>query len=271
MTAPRMARKSTEARRSRWLCFSVLLWVSVVPWCDVVHAFSFSVEPSRIELSIPPGKQRGKSVRINNRSEKPIHIRTYTQDVIFLPDGTSDFPDPGSTAWSAAKWVKVVPAEFDLPPGGMQEARVTVQLPEQASGGYYAMVFFETLPSYAEKGLGINFRIGALTQVTVPDTEAYQAKLANLTVPSPSSAIVELFNEGNVLIRPKGKIKLLDAREKRVAQLEFNPQRLGVLPTSLRQFSVELPALPPGTYRLRAEIDYGTRYLLIGEQTFSVP
>ncbi|PIQ84005.1 MAG: hypothetical protein COV75_04375 [Candidatus Omnitrophica bacterium CG11_big_fil_rev_8_21_14_0_20_63_9] len=243
---------------------------SVLLWCQQALAFSFSVEPSRIELSIPAGKQRGKTVRINNRSDKPIHIKAYVNDVIFLPDGTNDFPEPGSTAWSAAKWVKVIPSEFDIPAGGVQEARVSVQLPEGASGGYYAMVFFETLPTYTEKGLGVNFRIGALTQITVPKTEVYQAKIANLRVLSASSALVELFNDSNVLIRPSGRIKILDAREKRIAQVEFNPQRLGVLPKSVRQFSVELEPLPPGTYRLRAEIDYGTRYLLVGEQTFDV-
>ena len=62
------------------------------------QGFSFSVEPARIELSVPAGKQRGKSVTINNsRSDAPVHIKVYAQDIVFLPDGTNNFQSPGTT------------------------------------------------------------------------------------------------------------------------------------------------------------------------------
>lgn len=235
-----------------------------------VEAFSFSVEPSRIEVSVPAGKQRGKSVRVQNKSEKPVHLKTYVLDVVFLPDGTSDFPEPGSTPWSCATWLRVVPEELDLPPGGMQDVRVSLAAPADSRGGYYAMIFFETGPSYVESGLGINFRIGAFTQATIPNTEVYQAKLADLAVESSAEVRVGLFNEGNVLFRPKGKLKIVDASQKRVRQVDFNPQRVGVLPNTLRIFRTRLEPLPPGSYRVKAELDYGTKYLLVGERAFDV-
>ena len=237
----------------------------------VAEAFSFSIEPSRIELSIPAGKQRGKTVRIDNRkSEEPLHITVYAQDVVFLPDGTSEFAEPGSTTWSCARWVKVVPEEVDIPPGKSQEVRVSVAVPEGARGGYYAMVFFESRPSYVEKGLGINFRIGALTEVSIPKTEVYQAKLVQLAWPEPHEIQVEIYNEGNVLIRPKGTLKLFNAQKRKVAQLELNPQRLGILPKTARSFHVSVNSVEPGTYELRVEIDYGAPYLLVGERTIHV-
>lgn len=238
---------------------------------EPLFAFSFSVEPARIELTIPAGKQRGKTVRVNNaRADAPIHVKIYAQDVIFLPDGTNDFPAPGSTAWSCAKWVRAIPQELDIPAGKSQDVRISIAVPEGMQGGYYAMVFFETHPSYVEKGIGINFRIGALTQVTIPNTEMYQAKLADMTFPKMTETQIEIFNEGNVLIRPKGKVKIFNAAKKKVAQVEFNPMRLGILPKSLRKFPTALGTLAPGAYQLKAEIDYGTRYLLVGERQFEI-
>ena len=229
-------------------------------------AFSFSVEPSRIELEVPAGKQRGKTVRVDNsKSDQPLHIKIYAQDVIFLPDGTSEFPASGSTSWSCTQWVTVVPQEVDIPAGKIREVRVSVTAPEEAKGGYYAMVFFESSPSYLEKGVGINFRIGAFTQVTIPNTQVYQAKLADLSMGAQRGLQLALFNEGNVLIRPKGRVKVLNARREKVAHVEFNPQRLGVLPKTARMFHTTMGNLAAGDYHLRAEIDYGSRYLLVGE------
>ena len=255
--------------RMRAACAAMVVGVFGV--CESAHAFSFSVEPSRIELSVPAGKQRGKTVRVSSRSDRPVHLKMYVQDVVFLPDGTSDFPAPGSTAWSCAKWITIIPDELDIPPGKTQEVRVSVAVPPETRGGSYAMVFFESGPSYTEKGLGVNFRIGALTQVTVPNTEVYQAKLADLSVDSSRDVRVELFNEGNALIRPNGQLKVFDARNKKVWQQAFNIDRLGVLPKSPRSFHTTLGPLPKGSYRLKVEIDYGAKYLLGGERAFEIP
>jgi hypothetical protein len=229
-------------------------------------AYAFGVEPSRIELSISPGKQKGATVSINNvRSPEAIHIRIYAQDIMFLPDGTNDFLEAGSTEWSCSRWIKAVPEEIDIPAGHTATIRVSVAVPEGAKGGYYSMLFFES-GMVSPEGLGINFRIGALVDISVPNTEQQQAKLTNLAFDPSGEIAVDIFNEGNVLIRPKGKIRLLDARGKRVKQIEFNPNRLGILPKTLRKFSDRLENLPSrGKYTLKAEIDYGTKYLLVGE------
>ena len=235
-------------------------------------AFSFSVEPSRIELSIPAGKRRGKTVTVDNsKSDRPMHLKVYVQDVAYLPDGTNDFLPVGSTAWSCASWLQTTPTELDIPAGQTAEVRVSALVPAEARGGHYAIIFFETTPSYTEKGIGVNFRIGALVEITVPQTQVYQAKLVNLTWAPSQHIAVGLFNQGNVLVRPKGRLKILDHQGKVVVQQAFNPNRLGVLPGTTRQFDAPVEqALAPGSYRLRAEIDYETAQLLVGELAISV-
>lgn len=254
------------------LSWCLALGLSLTSALPSVWAFSFSVEPSRIELSVPAGKRRGKTVAVDNsKSDQPVHLKIYIQDVAYLPDGTNDFLPVGATAWSCASWLQMTPTELDIPAGRKSEIRVSALVPEGARGGHYAIVFFETGPSYTEKGIGVNFRIGALVEITVPNTETYQAKLANLTWTPSKHATVSVFNQGNTLVRPKGRLKIVDGQGKVVVQQAFNPNRLGVLPGTTRQFDAPVTAsLPPGAYRLRAEIDYESAQLLVGELAITV-
>jgi len=248
---------------------TILILLSLISsWVFInQEACAFSVEPARIELTIRAGRQKGKMVTIDNsKSDEPVHLKIYVQDIMYMPDGSYDFPDAGSTSWSCADWIKIIPEEIDIPARKKQRVRVSVSVPKETQGGYYSMVFFESSPTYIE-GLGINFRIGALTDVTVHKTALRKAELANMDFGKPDNIEIEIFNQGNVLLRPKGRIKILGAKGKRrIKQLKFNPQRLSILPNTLRKFSQKLDVpLDAGSYRIKAEIDYGTKYLLVGE------
>lgn len=236
-------------------------------------AFGFSVEPARVEVSIPAGKRRGKTLLIkNHRHDAAIHVTVYSRDVVYLPDGSQDFPEPGSTSWSCASWIQAVPAQLDIPPGSFREVRVSVTAPADATGGHYAVLFFETSPSYAEEGIGVNFRIGAIVEALIPGTEQRNVKLTDLSFHAPAKVQTNLFNDSNLLIRPGGHIKILNSAGKKLQQFEFNPMRLGILPGTSRTFTLEIPeTLATGRYQLRAELDYGTRHLLVGERAVDVP
>jgi len=246
----------------------ILLWCAAL----IAEAYAFSIEPGRIELAIPAGRQRGKTVTIDNRdSDESLHLKIYATDVIFLPDGTNDFPQAGATAWSCVKWVRVTPDEIDVPAKKTQTVRVNVTVPQGAQGGYYGMLFFESGMPSPTKGLNINFRVGGLVDVSVPGTEQFSAKVAHISLSSPKKIEVGIFNEGNVLVRPKGKVKIMDARGKRIKQIDFNPAGWGVLPRSLRKLYVDLDKpLTSGQYTIRVEINYGTKYLLVGESPVQV-
>lgn len=245
----------------------ILFWLFVFLIFSFQDAFSFSIEPARIELVIPAGRQKGKTILIDNsKADTPLHVRIYPQDIADLPDGTHDFLPIGSTDWSCSSWIKVVPEELDIPAGKAKSVRVSVEIPLSVRGGRYSTLFFEAGLPGQSKGIGVNLRIGAMVLVTVPGTENFKARLSNISFTPPRDIEVSIFNEGNVLLRPAGKIKILAAKGKRIKSLDFNPQKLSILPGSLRKFNLQLgEALPKGVYTLRAEIDFGEEYLLVGE------
>lgn len=232
------------------------------------NAFAFSVDPARIELEIAAGRQKGVMVSIDNReSQEPLHIKIYPQDIVYQPNGEYEYPAAGTTAWSCANWIKVTPSEIDIPAGKKASVRVSVTVPGGIKGGYYSMLFFESGTSYTAQGLGINFRIGALVGVSVANTQERMAELADFSFKAPNEIEVDIRNKGNVLIRPKGKIKIQDVSGKAKAkQVDFNLHAQSILPNTSRKFSIELDQpLLKGSYKIRAEIDYGTKKLLIGE------
>ena len=249
-------------------CTFTLLCAGELAW-----AFGFSVEPTRAELSVPAGQRRGQTLTVkNSKPDEAIHLRVYVRDVLYLPEGKIEFPPPGSTEWSCANWIQLVPEELDLPPGASRDVRVSVVAPPDATGGRYAMVFFESGASYATEGIGVNFRVGALIETVIRGTEQRQLELKDLGVASPSEVEASFFNDGNILVRPTGQIKIFDTSGKKVAQASFNSNKLGVFPKTLRKIVTKFdPPLPSGLYRLRVEVDYGVPMLLVGERSFKVP
>ena len=234
--------------------------------------FGFSVEPARAQLSVPAGKRRGQTLTVRNaKPDEAIHLTISVRDIVHLPDGTHDYPPAGSTEWSCANWMQVVPSEIEVPANSARDVRVSVTAPPDATGGHYAVVFFESGPSYAEEGISVNFRVGAIVEAVIRGTERVAASLKDVAFVEPSAIRVDLFNEGNVLIRPKGFIRVLGADGQKVRQLPFNSSLVGVLPRTLRSLStpIEEP-LPPGSYHVRVEVDYGAPTLLVGEHTFAV-
>lgn len=247
------------------LCACLGLWSAPAVW-----AFGFSVDPARVQVTVPSGKRRGQTLTVSNQKDTSVHLTVYVRDAIFLPDGTHEFPPPGSTDWSCAEWVQVIPKEFDVPAKSSQDVRVSVSVPEGATGGHYAMIFFESGPSYQEQGIGVNFRVGALVEAIVPGTEQYASSLKAFAFVPPNSFQTAIFNSGNALVRPAGFIKIFNVTGK-VQQALLNPNNVGILPNTLRSFMTELDSpLPPGNYQAKIEVDYGARTLLVGERAFRV-
>ena len=261
-----------HSRLPSW-CLGAALLSLILGGAPAVWAFGFSVDPARVEVSVPAGKRRGQTLSVRNaKTDASVHLTVYVRDVIFLPDGTHEFPPPNTTDWSCANWVDVIPKELDIPAKSSQDVRVSIAVPEGATGGHYAMIFFESGPSYAEQGIGVNFRVGALVEAIVPGTQQYAASLKEFAATPPASFQAAIFNGGNVLIRPAGLLKIFDGSGKKIRQVPSNPNNLGVLPNTLRSFPIQLDEpLPAGSYEAKIEVDYGARTLLVGERSFDVP
>ena len=246
------------------------------------YALKFNVDPSKLTFVIKEGERKRDYITVTNLDpESKIHVKGYVRDIIYLPDGSNDFPTAGSTPWSCADWVKFNPSEFDIATNGEQIVKLEVKVPPEAKGGHYGVVFFEVQPAREEKEAqsmaNVALRIGTLVLVNVKDTVIYNAKILHFTAKPDEkkggyTGVCSIQNNGNVLIKPAGTIRILNDKGEKLLERDVNPTKTGVLPNTSKEFSVlfENGKLEKGSYAVQAVIDYGGDVLLGGQTSISV-
>ena len=218
---------------------------------------------------------------VNYDQADPIHVKAYVNDLVYLPDGSNDFLSAGATPWSVNDWLKLSPTEFNIPAGEEVKVRYIAQIPKATQGGRYGVVFFEVSPPLnqlkGKTGAAINLRIGSIFLITVAGTERYSAELQDFVIGKPDAAgaftlFCNVRNNGNILVRPHGTIKIIDADQAQIAELQINQEKTGVLPGTNRQFSVQYNQgkITPGKYFAQIVLDYGGDVLLGGQAAFDV-
>lgn len=263
------------------LLFFALVISSTFIFIKHAEAIKLNIDPPRIEFSLKAGKTANSLVEVTNgEADVPLHMKVYIQDLIYLPDGTNDFVEPGTTPWSCAKWIKIRPVEFEIGPNQSQKVRFSIATPLGAKGGHYAIIFFEASPALIAGKRGasvdVSIRMGTIVMLTVPDTVFYKAKLTNFEVSDSddkdfSKIAVSVYNEGNALIRPIGKIKIEDESGNKIDEIDFNPKGGGVLPKTGREFAIKYKKpVSDGKYNAVITIDYGGEVLIGGQSKFTV-
>ncbi|MCG8429634.1 MAG: hypothetical protein MJA29_00445 [Candidatus Omnitrophica bacterium] len=186
------------------------------------YAATVQINPTKIRLAVSPGAVKSGVIEVKNPSEESLVVKTYVQDFRYTDerDGTKEFFTPGLTPTSCAEWISTSLNEFVIPPKGSQSISYTVRVPDDASGGHYAVLFFETLLSEPQMSdsayLGVVVRIGSLFFIEPEGTIKRQAELGDLLVTradnqEPFRVSMELTNTGNVDITTEASFALMDA------------------------------------------------------------
>ncbi len=198
---------------------------------SVSQAFAagISISPLKFEFDTLPGTESSGIIKVMNDTGKPVVLYATKEDFVAGDDaGTPTFVKPqeqGSDEFSLSNWIQVEDKNFTLAQGETREVRFSVKAPANAEpGGHYGAVFFSAAP---EKGqVSVVGRIGALVLVDVPgetkvsgnladfesgispDGKAFDPKADFSTFPIAFST--RFKNEGNVHLKPVGKIELID-------------------------------------------------------------
>ena len=270
-----------RSREMKIIIFLVSIFTALLLFQSSAYAVKMNIDPPRVEMSVLPGGEEGGYVTVLNYDEdEAIHVKAYVNDLVYLPDGSNDFLPKGSTPWTISDWIKIGPTEFDIAPGQEAKVRYVVNIPKGIEGGRYGVVFFEISPPLADlnrSSATVNIRLGSIFLVTVRGTEEYNVQLQDISVGNQAEdGSFEIYctvnNKGNVLARPTGPLKIIDASQAEVATLKLNAQKSGVLPGTGRRFSVKYDKdkLAPGEYFIQVILDYGGEDYLGGQIGFTV-
>lgn len=229
-------------------------------------ADSMRINPTKIRLVIAPGDAKSGTIEVENTFAAPISVKAVLEDWKYSQehDGTKEFMPPGTHPLSCAKWISVSPVEFDVPSLGTKRVNYTVRVPEGASGGHYAVLFFESLlsqPQLHGAAMGVMVRIGAIFYIEPEGTVTRNAEIANLSVKKESQAkplvvALEFKNTGNSDVTCAGTFHVIDKEGMVLARQDF--ERIYTLPGDTERVSAAWDEpLAVGVYDLVLTFDLG--------------
>jgi hypothetical protein len=104
-----------------------------------------AISPAVIEVKAAPGQAVATDITVSNPGTIGYRVSVYAWDM--WHDGRQRrYGPPGTFPQSLAQRFAASPAGFVLGPGQQQQVQITVDVPRDAQGGQYAVVFFEMAP-----------------------------------------------------------------------------------------------------------------------------
>ncbi len=231
------------------------------------EAAIIQVDPPKVFLKVPAGRSGSGKLTVRNPSEEAIKIKIYAQDWKYndLHDGTKVFFPLGTLPLSCANWISFSLSEIEIPADGQQDVYYTVKVPQDAAGGHYAVLFFESMvakPVPAGKvTLGLIVRLGAIFYVETAGNSTRTAEISNFSLKKPEKSKpleigLDLKNTGNTDIIAKGTLHLINKKGVIFVRSTLNKSYTLPEETARMTGSWKEP-LPKGIYDAILTIDIG--------------
>ena len=179
-------------------------------------------------------------------------------DVVGRPDGKLIITEAGSTPYSLEGMVSVQPSTLTLPAdGGLKSLRLSCMVPKSAKGGYYGRLLLKARSDVGEYVLEDVVPVDV--ELVVQGTVETAARIIDVDIVAADDKIVAsvaLVNNGNVMLRPTGEVKIQDMRleEVRAFKLPESP----VLPGGTVILQSSCPVVPEDKYSITILVDYGS-------------
>ena len=258
-----------------------LCWALAIGWPVTAAAFQARISRPVVQETLAAGGVATGRIEIENQGESPLSLAVYLEDWEYLEGGSGDkrFSPPGSSPWSASSWISFYPQRLEL--SGREKGAVdyTIRVPADASGGRYAVLFFESLLTRSQPdqtGVTVQYtgRLGVLFEVEVAGSVERAGEVTGLKIGRPDEdrplALSYSFsNTGNVAARPKAFFNITDETGRYFGRGEFN--QLYTFPGRSGSAKTEWTGnLPPGDYTVLLTVDLGENQALVSEQPLSV-
>ncbi|MCU0289602.1 MAG: DUF916 domain-containing protein, partial [Acidobacteria bacterium] len=224
----------------------------------------------------PKGQSYTDAIRVLNVGNAEVMVKAYISDFDFQVNGDILFPDAGTGRYPLADYIRLNPTSLQLEPGEERIVRFTITMPEDLTGEYHGIIFFQTQPKGVKspapgKQVLVSSRIGAGIYTAVKNTVIQSSEIPDIFFKQPNAAqdsnsqyVILFHNNGNMHLRPTGQLKIIDAAGKEVASTPVNENKTSVLRDSYRVFSGDFKkkfTFRDGSHKIVAQLDYGKEIL----------
>lgn len=225
------------------------------------------IEQGKVNLLVVQGERVSDSVTVHNTTGKTVRARIYWEDFAYQTpyDGAKKFAPAATLKSSLATWVQFSPRYIDLGPFAKAQIKYVIEVPSNARGGYYGVLFVEPQNkdiSDTDKGVRIITRVGSLFFVETGDRN----KKASLSDASINTGVFKarLTNEGDVILLPQSSYYIMDREGLLADRGELTKY---YLPPE-KSVDIQLPlakSLSPGDYTLVLTFDLQDGDVLVKE------
>lgn len=230
-------------------------------------AQSIAIAPAQVVQTFKPGVPFEIELSTNNSGTQPVQMSVEISDFWYDQKSDKTFPPSGTSPHSAANWIQFVPEHFEVAPGSAQKMKAIVTPPEDARGGYYAVLFVSSAPKLTdektEQGGAVftRMRLGCLVMLEAEKTQDYKVEFGDMkleppTATEPLTVHIPISNNSNTHIFPQPRLTVLDANRKLVGKADGDSKRF--LPG--QKFTMDLKwsgELAPGNYSGVVSVTYG--------------
>ena len=244
------------------------------------EAATIRISAPKIQLELAAGETYSGDIVAENPTEEENKVRIYMEDWVYAPGGTGEkkFAPAGTTPLSASKWITFSPAGDILKPFGRTTVHYTVNVPQDVKGGYYAVMFFETILGGATDEEGVNVlvagRIGALFYIETKGAVDRKGEIKSVELKAPEGnkpmEIITTFrNSGNTDISLAGNFLILDGEGKVAGRGDLN--KIYTFPGDTGDGTTQwVGRLSKGNYQVLLTYNLGKGKSLVEERTITI-
>lgn len=214
-----------------------------------------------MEMSLPPGGTASGKVAVENSGDEAAAYEMATR--AFRPAGSG-----GSIEFAEASeeemlgWVEFAQTGFTVEPGEAREVSFLVNAPEGAEpGGHYAVI--TAFPAAGSPDGQEGEQLLGMLLVNVTGGLEYEGEITGFRADKESyepgetvSFLVRFKNEGNVHVKPSGRVDVFKGNTK-VGEAPVNGDGGLVFPGAARDFRAGWQGANFGKYTARAELSFG--------------
>lgn len=247
--------------------------------------FAVEVEPSRIEISLPPGQTSSTLIKVTNWLDYSVNIDVKADTYRYIFTDNTIPPKKGKKLSSCQNWFKFEPDEFELSPKASMYIKCVIDVPKDAKEEHVASILFdeEGLVTTYEKDphksgnitLQVVPRFTIPIYITIQGNEIISAEISDMKVvegPAVGSIKTEitLHNKGTVHLRPSGTLLFMDSKENIAKTLPIG-ESLPIFPDYKERIPVYYrELLEPGNYTAICTVNIGEGKLLQKKTKFKI-
>lgn len=229
------------------LLLEAALFTALPAVAQTTTGSAIRVQPALFEQVVNPGDRFSSSVTVTNPDPT---TKTFTVGVQDIKDingsGEPVFSTTTVPEYGVSSWVSIGVPTVTIAGYGSKQIPFTITVPKDATpGGHYGAIFVTygaTRPAIT--GSGVGYQVGSLIDLRIAGEANEQAEIREFSTDKglyqgPNVAFTaSVADLGNVLLRPRGPIDIVNMFGQKVATVVMNDGNEAIFPGSSRSFNV---------------------------------